>query len=206
MAYIISTMGKVHPRALQSSSTCNFTSKQEIFTLWMKSLLLNGKGCTLFDSNGQIVYRVDNYNCKSFEEVHLMDQQGNTLFTILRKQYNIFRFWEGYRSPATRNDPKGPCFRVYKSYRIFRGVSAYGVKLGLDKNQPNTLKIECSTSKSPCKIYDQFGVLIAELSRKKSSCGVDLGDDVLTMVVEPNIDLSLIMGLVVAYSLINCQI
>ncbi|KAK7277026.1 hypothetical protein RIF29_18175 [Crotalaria pallida] len=200
-------MGKVHPRALNSSSTYNFTSKKEIFTLWMKSLVLNGKGCTVFDSNGQIVYRVDNYNCKSIDKVHLMDQQGNTLFTILRKHYNLFRFWEGYRSPATRSDHrKGPSFRVYKSYRMFRGVSAYGVKLGLDKNQPYTYKIESSTSKSPCKISDQFGVLVAELSRKKSNCGVDLGDDVLTMVVGPNVDLSLIMGLVVAYSLINCKI
>lgn len=172
----------------------------------MKSLVLNGKGCTVFDSNGQIMYRVDNYNCKSIHEVHLMDQQGNTLFTILRKQYNLFRFWEGYRYPATRNDQKGPCFRVYKSCRIFGGVSTYGVKLGLDKNQPYTHKIESSTSKSACKISDQFGVLVAELRRKKSSCGVDLGDDVLTMVVEPNVDLSLIMGLVVAYSLINCKI
>jgi len=44
-----------------------------------------------------------------------------------------------------------------------------------------------------------------QLRRKKSHCGVDLGDDVLTMVVEQNIDLSLVMGLVVAYNLINCK-
>lgn len=44
-----------------------------------------------------------------------------------------------------------------------------------------------------------------QLRRKKASCGVDLGEDVLSMVVEPNIDLSLIMGLVVAYCLINCK-
>ena len=85
IAYTISTMGKVHPQALHSSPTSNFTSKQETFTLWMKSLVLNGKGCTAFDSNGQIVYRVDNYNCRDKNEVHLMDQEGNVLFTILRK-------------------------------------------------------------------------------------------------------------------------
>ncbi|KAJ1390762.1 Tubby-like, C-terminal [Sesbania bispinosa] len=198
-------MGKVHPQALRSSNTCNFTSKQETFTLWMKSLVLNGKGCTVFDSNGQIVYRVDNYSCKCIDEAHLMDQKGTTLFTIVRKQYSLPRFWEGYRSPATRNDQRGPSFRIYKTYRISRGVSTYKVKLGLDKNQPYAHKIESSTSKSAFKISDQFGVLVAELRRKKSSCGVDFGDDVLTMVVEPNIDLSLIMGLVVAYSLINCH-
>ena len=85
MLHTISTMGKVHPQALNSYTTCNFTCKQETFTLWMKSLVLNGKGCTVFDSNGQIAYRVDNYNCKHRDEVHLMDQNGDILFTMLKK-------------------------------------------------------------------------------------------------------------------------
>ncbi|KAL1367210.1 hypothetical protein HN51_021253 [Arachis hypogaea] len=199
-------MGRVHPQALQLlSPNCSFTSKQETFTLWMKSLVLNGKGCTVFDSNGQIVYRVDNYNCKDKHEVHLMDQEGNGLFTITRKQYKLSRFWEGYRSPATRNDHKGPCFRVCKTYKISRGGSTYEVQIGLDKNQPCNLKIESITGKSACKIVDEFGVIVAELKRKKSPCGVDLGEDVFTMVVEANVDISLIMGIVVAYSLINCK-
>ena len=78
-------MAKVHPKALYSSSYCHFTSRQETFTIWMKSLVLDGKGCTVYDSDGQIVYRVDNYNHKRGEDVHLMDLKGNTLFTILRK-------------------------------------------------------------------------------------------------------------------------
>ncbi|KAK7275503.1 hypothetical protein RIF29_16622 [Crotalaria pallida] len=206
MSYTISTMGKVHPQELHSSTNCNFTSQQETFTLWMKSLVLNGKGCTLFDSNGQIVYRVDNYSCRHRYEVYLMDQKGNTLFTIQRKQYKLSRFWEGYRSSATTNDNKGPCFRVSKTHRITKGVSTYDVELGLDKNHPYAHKIERSTCNSACKIYDEFGVIAAELRRKKSHSGVDLGEDVFTMIVEPNTDLSLIMGLVVAFSLINSKI
>ncbi|KAK7294527.1 hypothetical protein RJT34_17416 [Clitoria ternatea] len=205
MIHTISTMGKVHPQTLDSSSTSNFTSKQEIFTLWMKSLVLNGKGCTVFDSNGQIAYRVDNYNCSYRDEVQLMDQNGDVLFTILKRQYKLSRFWDGYRFPATRNDHKGPCFRVSKTHKISRGGSTCEVELGLDKNQPYTHKIESSICKSACKISDEFGVLVAELRRKKSRCGVDLGEDVFTVVVEPNIDLSLVMGLFVAYSLINCK-
>ncbi|CAK8560524.1 unnamed protein product [Lathyrus sativus] len=198
-------MGKVHPQALGSSTSCNFTSKQETFTLWMKSLVLNGKGCTVFDSNGQIAYRVDNYNSNNRDQVHLMDQRGNTLFTILKKQYKLSRFWEGYKLPATRNDQKGPCFRVGKTYSIIRWDSNYEVELGLDKNQPYNYKIESSSCKPACKIFDKLGVIVAELRRKKSTCGIDLGDDVFTMVVEPNIDLSQIMGVVVAYSLIKSK-
>ncbi|KAK8464996.1 hypothetical protein PHAVU_010G123600 [Phaseolus vulgaris] len=199
-------MGKVCPQALEPSTTCSFTCKQETLTLWMKSLVLNGKGCTVFDSNGQIAYRVDNYNCKHRDEVHLMDQNGDILFTMLKKQYKLSRFWEGYRFPATRNDQKGPCFRVSKTYKISRGGSIYEVELGLDKNQPYIHKIESSTCTSACKISNEVGVVVAELRRKKSHSGVDLGEDVFTMVVEQNIDLSLVMGLVVAYNLINCKI
>lgn len=134
-----------------------------------------------------------------------MDQQGNVLFTIQNKQYKLSKFWEGYRSPATRSDHKRPCFRVCKTYKRTKGVSTYEVELGLDKNQPYAHKIESSTCKSACKISDEFGVIVAELRRKKSHSGVDLGEDVFTMIVEPNIDLSLIMGLFVAFSLIDCK-
>ena len=79
-------MAKIHPQApLSSSSLGYFTSKQETFTIWMKSLIVNGHGCTVFDSNGQIVYRVDNYDSRCRAKVHLMDLRGQILFTILRK-------------------------------------------------------------------------------------------------------------------------
>lgn len=51
----------------------------------MKSLVLNGKGCTVFDSEGHIRYRVDNYNSNSSNEVYLMDFDGRVLFTIIKK-------------------------------------------------------------------------------------------------------------------------
>lgn len=46
-------------------------------------------------------------------------------------------------------------------------------------------------------------MLCEQVKRKTSKCGVVLGDDVLTMVVEPYIDHSLVMGLLVVYGLIN---
>nr|WAU86911.1 birch protein [Betula platyphylla] len=196
---------KVHPQVLPSSASCYFSSKQETFTIWMKSLVLGGKGCTVFDAKGQIVYRVDNYSCKCKDEVYLMDFKGKVIFTMLRKRFKLFRFWEGYRSTATEIDSKKPGFQVRQTLRIQRGHSPCQVTVGLDENQPRHYKIQSwgSSSKSACKIVDQFGVLVAELKRKKAACGVDLGNDVLTMVVEPSIDHSLIMGVFVVYSLIN---
>lgn len=73
------------------------------------------------------------------------------------------KFWEGYRFPATRNDHKGPSFRVCKTHRISRGDSTYEVELGLDKSQPYIYKIESNKCKPACKISDESGVMVAEV-------------------------------------------
>lgn len=74
-------MAKVHPQLVASSTS----SKQEVFTLWMKSLIMSSNGCAVFDSNGRIVYRVDNYSNKSINHVCIMDVTGKVLFTLVKK-------------------------------------------------------------------------------------------------------------------------
>jgi translation initiation factor eIF-2B subunit alpha len=62
------------------------TTEQERFTIWMKSLVFNSKGCTVFDSKGNLIYRVDNYDSKSWSnEVYFMDLNGKILFTLRQK-------------------------------------------------------------------------------------------------------------------------
>ncbi|KAK3025138.1 hypothetical protein RJ639_043920 [Escallonia herrerae] len=228
-------MSKVRPQA----PTASTSSKQEIFTIWMKSLILSGNGCTVFNSRGQIVYRVDNYNHKSSNEVCLMDIRGKVLFTILRRvandaykqtsfnkictcmhekkflrqlKFKLQACWEGYRAINTdvytstyTDDNKGkPGFQVRKNFGVVRGYALSKVVVGLDNNQPfDRYKMESWTSKSSCKIVDSSGELVAEVQRKRSTCGVNLGADVWAMVVEPNVDLTLVMGLIVVHGLIN---
>lgn len=68
---------------LRTINIFNYVSpRRETFTLWMKSLVYHGNGCTAYNSNGQIVYRIDNYNIKRSKEVHLMDCNGKVLFSI----------------------------------------------------------------------------------------------------------------------------
>ncbi|CAD5315480.1 unnamed protein product [Arabidopsis thaliana] len=104
------------------------TTEQERFTIWMKSLVFNSKGCTVFDSKGNLIYRVDNYDSKSWSnEVYFMDLNGKILFTLRQKIVN-------------------------------RG-SVFAIK-------------------------DGSGRLMAEVKNKLSDIsGLDLGDDVLTMMV-----------------------
>jgi hypothetical protein len=70
-----------------------------VFTIWMKSLVLNGSGCTVYDSGGRIVYRVDNYGSRRAADVCLMDLAGNVVVQILSKARlgHLVGRWDGYR-------------------------------------------------------------------------------------------------------------
>ncbi|KAK4479199.1 hypothetical protein RD792_014710 [Penstemon davidsonii] len=83
------------------------------------------------------------------------------------------------------------------------GKSLLKVVVGLKKEQICEYVVENQICNSSCKIIDNFGGLVAEVKRKITTSGVVLDEDVLTMVVEPHIDHSLIMGLVVVFGLIN---
>lgn len=76
-------MAKIFPQKPIFSPFMTF--KRETFTVWMKSLVCHTNGCTVFDSNGDIIYRVENYDTKCNDEVYLMDLRGRVLVTIRRK-------------------------------------------------------------------------------------------------------------------------
>ncbi|XVF51516.1 hypothetical protein PTKIN_Ptkin04bG0191100 [Pterospermum kingtungense] len=209
-------MIKVHPLAAASatsvSSSSYVTSRRETFTVWMKSLVMQGNGCTVYDENGEIVYRIDNYDEKCSNEVYLMDLQGKVLFTILRKNQWFFRswVWVGDRCNDSSLNSQELRFQVRKSLRsIFNGdLSCQVIIISCDSighGQATCYRIESleAAGKSAFRITQDNGKLAAEAKRKLSSSGVLLGEDVLALEVEPNVDHSLIMALVTVYGLIH---
>jgi hypothetical protein len=61
-----------------------------------------------------------------------------------------------------------------------------------------------TTARGACRIVDgATGHSVAEVKRKTTAAGVVLGNDVLTLAVEPGVDRSVIMGLVLVHGLIN---
>ncbi|KAL5995794.1 hypothetical protein ACLOJK_025864 [Asimina triloba] len=205
-----SVMAKIYPQALlskslsPSSSSSEFmNSERETFTIWMKSLVFNSNGCTVFDSNGDIVYRIDNYNNKCSSEVYLMDLRGRVLFTICRKKLRVFGRWEGYKCNDSMVEEKKPWFQVKKPCRILRRDMPCDVTVSQQQGPSSHYKIVGKAGDLACQIVDQAGRLVAQMTRKQSALGVVLGDDVLSLVVEPNTDNSLIMGLLVVHGLIN---
>ncbi|XP_010552187.1 PREDICTED: protein LURP-one-related 11 [Tarenaya hassleriana] len=201
-------MAKVHPQlsaaavAGAGEEDSHVTRERESFTIWMRSLVFNGRGCTVFDAKGNIIYRVDNYDCKSCSEVYLMDLSGKVLFTLRKKRFGLFKSWEGYRSPKI--EPTKLDFRMRKNLRISSSSSSTcRITAGLRRNEPCRYRI-MNNNGSVLRVEDKFGRMIAEVRRKQSAKGLDLGEDVLTMDVEPQIDHSFIMALVIAYNLIKC--
>jgi hypothetical protein len=59
--------------------------KQAVYTVWMKSLVFNGHGCTVYGSDGRVAFRVDNYGCRGSRDVFFMDTAGTTLIGIQTK-------------------------------------------------------------------------------------------------------------------------
>ncbi|XP_010468165.2 PREDICTED: protein LURP-one-related 11-like [Camelina sativa] len=208
-------MVKIHPDDVTTTSGAGeetispyLTTEPESFTIWMKSLVFNTNGCTVFNSKGRIIYRVDNYNSKSCREVYLMDLSGHVLFTLRRQKFGLFKTWEGYRSSSgtTEATTKLEYFRVKN--KVFQipnkdSSSSYRVVAGSCRNDEQYCYRMVNRGAS-LVIEDNSGKLLAEVKRKQSRNGLKLGEDVLTMTVESQVDHSFIVGLVLAHSLINC--
>ncbi|CAI0414453.1 unnamed protein product [Linum tenue] len=168
--------------------------------MWMKSLVMNGNGCTIYDQNGAVVYRVDNYQKKGGREVCLMDLRGNLVFTILKTASFLCPFlsrkWKGYRC-----DEETASFAVARK-RLFATTD-------LCCEGRYRLEASCGGKVTAFKITDVVsGGVVAEAKRKQQSMltegnGVLLGNDVMTLVVQPGVDRSLVMALATVYGLMS---
>lgn len=103
------------------------TTEQESFTIWMRSLVYHSKGCTVYDSKGNLIYRVDNYDSKSCGEVYLMDLYGEVLFEFQQK-FGLFKSCEGCNSNGTR-------FRLRKNFKISSRGSSSSYKVVMESSK-----------------------------------------------------------------------
>ncbi|PRQ17742.1 putative tubby-like domain-containing protein [Rosa chinensis] len=183
------------------SVTPYMSSKRETYTIWMKSLVCNTNGCTVYNSNGEIVYRVDNYDKRCSNEVHLMNLQGKLLYTIRKKKLQAFERWDGYKWSGSCKFEKEekPWFHVKRYSRMLMGSLACQITVGFEKYW--IVRLTGKTT-AGFRIVDIDGGIAAEAKKKLSSSGIVLGEDVLTLEVETHMDHSLVMAIVTAYGLI----
>ncbi|XP_062208726.1 protein LURP-one-related 11-like isoform X2 [Phragmites australis] len=172
-----------------SGDGCQSLQKQAVYTVWLKSLVFNGNGCTVYGADGRVAFRVDNYGCKGGREVFFMDHAGKTLIRIQRKSFGVFKRWEACRC---LDDGEGfgeetrPWFRAQKAQGNGAAVTMHG--------SGRTYRIDGCARKSDYKISGADGALVAAIGRKQTASGVVLGEDVLTLAVVPEVNHLLVLG------------
>jgi len=85
-------LAKIHPHDPQFARHAAIEDKQPrvsatSLTVWKKSLVYSCNGFTVFNSSGNLVFRVDSYPSDPKNEVVLMDAAGMALLTMRRKVY-----------------------------------------------------------------------------------------------------------------------
>ncbi|XP_023527057.1 protein LURP-one-related 8 isoform X1 [Cucurbita pepo subsp. pepo] len=184
-------MTKVFPNGASSSST---DATQTVLTVWKKSMLLNCEGFTVFDANGNLAYRVDNYLAGNKAQILLMDAAGNPLFTIRRKRLSLADSWVVYEGESGVN----PRFSARKQMNLLKSKCLARIVEGSWSGMGMcTYEIEGCYGKRCCAVYDEKRRIVAEIKRKEATGGMSFGMDVFRLVVQPQIDTTVAMALLV---------
>ncbi|XP_058113545.1 protein LURP-one-related 5-like [Magnolia sinica] len=174
-------------------------------TVLKTSHFFEGDGFTVYDSNGQIVFRVDSYGPEAGngDELVLMNATGKCLLTVHRKRASLHHRWEGFL--GERMNGQKHIFSVHRSSMIGRtSVTAevYGSPVV-------EYQIEGSYSHRCCTFYSISAsngsrVAVAEIKRKvTASAHVMLGKDVFWLYLKPGFDGAFAMALVIVLDQIN---
>ncbi|KAK1669478.1 hypothetical protein QYE76_057637 [Lolium multiflorum] len=124
-----------------------------------------------------------------------MDHAGNTLIRIRRKGFGMFKRWEVCHVAGEKEEAT-PWFSVRRAEKSGPAVTmrgGAGACYSVDG---------CCARKSDYRVISG-GAVVAEVARKQTATGVVLGEDVLTLTVEPEVDHLLVLGLVVVCGLMN---
>ncbi|GJS87406.1 protein LURP-one-related 8 [Tanacetum coccineum] len=178
------------------------TAKNEVvFTVWKKSLVFNCDGFTVFDSEGDLVYRVDNYVARGNGEIVLMNASGRALFTIHRKKLSLSDSWlvyDGERLAQPRLIVRKHLNRLNTKSLAYVSLAGSPSNFNNVRNYRNVIyEIERSYTQKCWVIYDDKRRCVAEIRRKEAKTGVSLGGDVFHLAVQPLIDCNVAMALVI---------
>ncbi|KAG6522399.1 protein LURP-one-related 8-like [Zingiber officinale] len=197
-------MAKVHPNTEENCvdsievDAGGRKDKSRVLTVWRKSLLFGCRGFTVFDEEGNLVFRVDNYGSGRAGEIVLMDAAGKPLLTIRRKKLSLGENWKVYNG----EDAVDPLYSVKKKYASRLRAKAALARVADCRRRGGCgaaagYEVEGSYYRRSCTVYDERRRAVAEVRRKEAARGVGFGDDVYCLVVQPAADACLAMAVVV---------
>ena len=200
---------KVHPNVAAASLALPAAEEKGeavSLTVWRRSLLFNGKGFTVFDTNGNLVYRVETHSRGSPREVVLMDAHGVALLTVRRKKLSLAEEWLVYDGDGDEPAPRRFTARRNRSLLRTKSLARLSPPRSLD-----------GTGDVPGCRYDVEGSYagrsldmlactggnqrqrVATVCRKEAAVGLD----VFRLVVEPDFEPALAMAVVILLDQMN---
>ncbi|KAL9253520.1 LURP-one-related 8-like protein [Drosera capensis] len=180
-------------------------------TVWRKSLLYCCcSGFTVIGSNGDLVFRVDNY-CGHPGEIVLMDGSGIPIYTISHnhKKLSLHDGWEVFEGESSsKKNKKTPVFSMKKNASILHGKSSvlahvFDGTSARDRRPAYT--VEGSYMKRSCYVFDAARNRVAEIKNKESSHGCALfGSEVFQLIVASCFDPALATAIVLMLDQMFC--
>ncbi|XP_076958501.1 protein LURP-one-related 17-like [Bidens hawaiensis] len=164
-------------------------------TVWRKSLFVGCSGFTVINSNGDLVYRVDNYGSHRRQELVLMDASGKPILTVSRsKKLKMVDNWLVFEGELSSKEQKPIC-RARKHVNVLWPKVKRLAQIYYDEK--NMYMIEGSYMDRSCKVLDESRNVVAEIRRKETvTKGVSFGLEVFVLVINQGFDSGLAMAII----------
>lgn len=175
-------------------------------TVWRKSLCVGCNGFTVINSDGNLVYRVDNYP-GHLHQILLMDALGNPVLTISRRKQKLgltenWLMYEGEDGDCNTSTTKSlnqPICCARKHINILQPNAKIIARVYGGKSSTSCrYVIEGSYWHRSCKVLDhESRKVVAEIRKKEATMeGVCFGLDVFVLIVRPGFSPRFAMGIV----------
>jgi len=194
-------LARIHPHDLEFAGHAAIDDKLSkvsvtSLTVWKKSLVFGCSGFTVFNSSGNLEFRVDNYPSDPKDEVLLMDAAGRALLTMRRKRLSLQNEWQGF--PGEFRDAQNPLFVVRRaSLRISSKNTAEVYVRSSAKSKKPSYRVEGCYAERSFTLLNSFNEVVAEVKPKQVRSDIRLGGDVFNLTVRPGYNQAFVMGLII---------
>ncbi|KAL8216725.1 hypothetical protein R6Q57_023562 [Mikania cordata] len=183
----------------QEPSNVNGGGEPSSLTVWRKSLFVGCSGFTVINSDGDLVYRVDNYGACRRQELVLMDASGKPILTVSRsKKLKMVDNWLVFEGEISSKEQKPICSARKHVNILWPKVKRLAqVYIEPYNNHKNMYKIEGSYMNRSCKVLDESRNVVAEIRRKETvTKGVSFGLEVFELIINQGFDSGLAMAII----------
>lgn len=218
-------MSKIYPsenkrKELKEKGVDDYRLRPSALTVWKKSSMSfqGTDGFTVFDQQGRLVFRVDNYSrnhpCVAASGLVLMDGAGNALLSLKPQILSMQYQWNAYREEdgCGKSSPGCKVFSMRSSSMVLFGGGkdkaevCMGSASGRGRQQRPDFRIEGSFRNRNCKIRNAEGEVVAKIARKRvMNSTVMLSDDVFSLAIQPGYNSDLIMAFVLVLDRISTK-